>query len=221
MTVGCVIFSVATAHPQSLRLNGVSPTSSSWKRIYLKQVARNEFELPDVKVEFTPGRGDEILCVSVKAWLNEATNQYDGMYYQHLDDRYALLSWCSRPPEAFAQTEFKARFGQNRVESLDEFKLALSRPFPIRLNDKPLREEWGRYPMINPLPPRLSDAELKAIEQVVRDRGERFVSSISIANPDHATVMVGDQDMFHTARIYELTCKQGTWQIQSSRKAEE
>jgi hypothetical protein len=62
------------------------------------------------------------------------------MYYQNLDDRYALLSYCTRAPEA---SGVQSRFKQNRVATVDEFKQALGKPFVIKLNQRALRKEWA------------------------------------------------------------------------------
>ncbi|MHC4314899.1 MAG: hypothetical protein ACYSW3_20825 [Planctomycetota bacterium] len=106
------------------------------KYVYLKQVAKNQFELAPLEVEFSKERSGH-LCMSVKVWFNEVTNMSDSMYYENLDDRYSLVSFCTSY-EDFDWINTKPRFGQNRVSTLEQFKEALSKPFVIKLNQQPL-----------------------------------------------------------------------------------
>ncbi|MHC4098869.1 MAG: hypothetical protein ACYSU3_22780 [Planctomycetota bacterium] len=130
------------------------------KYVYLKQVAKNQFELAPLEVEFSKERSGH-LCMSVKVWFNEVTNMSDSMYYENLDDmsvkvwfnevtnmsdsmyyenlddRYSLVSFCTSY-EDFDWINTKPRFGQNRVATLEQFKEALSKPFVIKLNQQPL-----------------------------------------------------------------------------------
>jgi hypothetical protein len=99
------------------------------------------------------------------------------------------------------------------VASLKEFCERLQSPFVIQLKQQPLREEWGRWPMINDAGRAFSDADLKAIEQLVRDRGEKYVISISADDRDHALVGVGDHDLFERRRLYKLVRTDGAWRI--------
>lgn len=163
-TVGRVVFSLYCSNPKNVRVNGVG-LDPAWREIHLSEkgivvdsrssvvpednqawvvidlapVAKNQFELAPLKIEFPKGEAGPLLCMSVKAWFNEVTNQYDSMYYQNLDDRYALVSYRSR--EADYPSPVKARFSQNRVATVREFKQALSKPFAIRLNQRPLQED--------------------------------------------------------------------------------
>lgn len=170
ITVGRVVFSVYCPSPEDVRVNGVQldpawrdihltqtgivvdrrssvvpDAGAAWMLIHLKRTARNQFEFAPLKIEFSNKEHSSLLCMSVKAWFNEVTNQYDAMYYQNLDDRYALVSYCTRPPDNPSEAgAVRARFSQNRVATVNEFKQVLSRPFVIRLNQEPLREEWSR-----------------------------------------------------------------------------
>jgi hypothetical protein len=104
--------------------------------------------------------------------------------------------------------------GANRIKTLAEFKQRLAAPVVIKLNQKPLREDWNRYPM---LPPgdRLTADEFKAVEKVVRDRGEKFPMSISVSDADHATVNVGDGTFFQVAKAYSVVRSAGTWRVEN------
>ena len=142
-TVGQVVFSVFSANPESIQVNGSGPDANSvvsdppqaFIYTYLEQVSENRFELPAMTIEF--GKADHV-CMSVKAWFSEVPNEHDSQYYQDIDDRYALVSYCTSPPVDSALG--KARFSQNRVATVGEFKAALSRPFVIELNQRPLPE---------------------------------------------------------------------------------
>jgi hypothetical protein len=165
ITVGRVVFSVYCSHPDDVRVNGMRPDPAwrdvhltetgeivvdernsavpeiAWLYIYLSEVAKNQFELGPLKIEVSGNQQNVLLCLSIKVWFNEVTNQYDGLYYENLDDRYALVSYCSDAPEP---SPVEARFRQNRVATVNEFKEAISGPLVIRLNQRPLREEWSR-----------------------------------------------------------------------------
>ena len=190
-------------------MNGAQPKTA---RLYLKQVGKNKFELPAVKIEFSSKELGGPLYLTAKVWFNELTNQYDSPFYEHVRDRYALVSYCTKKDDD--PSKVNARLGANRVASLKEFRDRLGKPFVIKLNQRPLREEWGRWPMINNSGRELSDADLKAIEQLVRNRGERYVIAISANRRDHGIVLVGDKDVFEGTRLYELARTDGTWRIE-------
>ena len=119
----------------------VAPVDSgAWLYISLTQLSTNQFELAPLRIEFPTNEHGGLLCLSVKAWFNEVSNQYDSMYYQNLDDRYALVSYCTSAPEA---SGVQSRFKQNRVATVDEFKQALRKPFALKLKPTPLRKEWA------------------------------------------------------------------------------
>ena len=216
ITVGCVIFSMyqsdmGKALPlDAIRVNGRQPKIET---LYLKQVGKNRFEFPAMKIEFSTNELGSPLYVALKAWFNELTNQEDSPYYdeKYLEDRYALLSYCT--DENDDPSKVNARLGANRRKTLKEFQKALGRPFVIRLNQRPLRPGLGHWPMINNAARRLSDADLKAIEQLVRNRGERYVIAISDDGRGGAFVGVGDHDLFESPRRYELERADGTWLI--------
>jgi hypothetical protein len=60
----------------------------------------------------------------------------------------------------------------------------------------------------------ISDTDLKTIEQLVRDRGERHLIAISANGRDRAIVGVGDHDHYEDTRRYDLTRTDGTWRIE-------
>jgi hypothetical protein len=139
MTVSQVVFSVFASHPGMVRVNGAK-SNSTFMYIDLKRVAKNQFELPPLKIEFSTNEPGGLLCVSIKVWFSEVSNQYDSMFYQNLDDRYALVAWCTGPTES---SEARSRFKQNRVATVKEFKETLSKPFVIKLKPTSLRREWA------------------------------------------------------------------------------
>jgi hypothetical protein len=159
-----VVFSVYCSHPDEVRINSVRPdpawsdvhladtdivvdrrntarTTHAWLYIDLPETGKNQFALAPLKIEVTRSDPRGMVCTSVKVWFKEVTNQYDSMFYEKTDDRYALVSFCTRPPE---ESEVRSRFKQNRVATAAEFKNALSNPFVIRLNQRALREEWSK-----------------------------------------------------------------------------
>jgi hypothetical protein len=215
LTVGCVLLPVVSSH--RVRVNGVE--AERWNYIYLKQVGKNQFELPALRIEFAPDGPDTIGCLSVKVWFNEVTYWADSDLYEHRDDRYALLSWCTNPPELMKDTSYKSRFAENRVQTLDEFKQRLAKPFPLRMKPTPLQAAW-RYPRTKGGPRELSPAELKAVEQIVRDAGERYLISIVGLDATHAEVeaSIGDMTRYHGTRRYKLALEQGLWQVESVRE---
>lgn len=217
ITVGAVILSLYRADLRHLdlkaiRVNGTRPETAS---LYLKQVGRNRFELPALKIEVSGKALGGPLYISLKAWFNEVTNQYDSPFYVHVPDRYALLSYCTN--ENDDPSKVNARLGANRVATLKEFQERLSRPFVLRLKQRPLREEWG-YPT---LPPgnRLSTDDLKAVEKAVRDRGERHLTSISVDDADHATVSVGSGTFLPVTRVYKVVRCSRAWRVESVKTA--
>lgn len=214
-TVGCVMFSLRSSdmskplRREAIRVNGAKLEAEV---LYLKQVGKNQFELPAMKIEFSPQELGGPLILTLKPWFNEVTNQYDSLFYDHVPDRYAQLSYCTQ--EDFDTSGLNARLGANRVVTKQEFLDRLSKPLVIALNQRALKEEWGRYPM---LPPgdRLSAAELKAVEQAVRDKGEKFPIVISVVDADHARVTVGKADFFQPARTYVVARGGEKWAVES------
>jgi len=165
LTVGCAVLPVVSSH--RVRVYGVE--AEQWNYVYLKQVGRNQFEVPALRIEFAPDGPDTIGCLSVKVYFNEVTNQADSDLYEHRDDRYALLSWCTNPPELMKETSYKARFAENRVQALSEFRERLAKPLPLRMKLTPLKADWG-YPATTGGARKLSEAELAAVKQIMRDR---------------------------------------------------
>ena len=213
ITVGCVILSLYHSNLgeplnlEAIRVNGTQPKTA---RLYLKQTGKNQFELPAVKIEFSSKELGGPLYLTVKVWFNELTNQYDSPFYENVPDRYSLVSYCTKEDDD--PSKVNARLGANRVASLKEFRERLGESFVIKLNQQPLREEWGRWPMINNR--KLSDEDLKAIERLVRARGEQYLIAISGNRRDSAGISVGDHDLFESTRFYELARMDGTWRIE-------
>jgi hypothetical protein len=164
MTVGQAVFPLYCSRPDAVRVNGVRPepawmnvrltetgeiivierttaaTDAVFLHIDLREVAANEFELGPLKIELSDEPADALLCMSVKVWFHQVTNQYDGLFYRNVDDRYTLVSFCTRPPDA---SPVKSRFRQNRVETVAAFQDVLAKPMAIELNDRALRAEWS------------------------------------------------------------------------------
>ena len=67
---------------------------------------------------------------------------------------------------------------------------------------------------------RLSVDQLKALEQTVRNQGEQYVISISVADADHAAVSVGDGTFFRGSRLYNVVRDDGAWRVESVVKIE-
>jgi hypothetical protein len=139
MTVSQVVFTVYASDPAAVLVNGAR-SNANFMYIDLKRVTTNQFELPPLKIEFPTNAPATLLCLSVKVWFAEVSNQYDSHFYQNLDDRYALVAWCNSSP---GEPPVRARFKQNRVATLAEFKEALRRPFALKLKATPLRKEWA------------------------------------------------------------------------------
>ena len=66
----------------------------SWKVLELKEIETNRFELPPIKIVAARGSSGPV-CMSIKVWFHEITNQYDSPFYVHVPDRYALVSFCT------------------------------------------------------------------------------------------------------------------------------
>ena len=122
------------------RSQAASADRGAWLYISLARLATNQFELAPLRIEFPSNEHSGLLCLPVRGWFNEVSNQYDSMYYQNLDDRYALVSYCTSAPEA---SDARSRFKQNRVATVDEFKQSLGKPFVLKLKPTPLRKEWA------------------------------------------------------------------------------
>ena len=162
MTVSRVIFNLYCSNPEEARVNGVkldptwraihlAPTGEivvdergiardalggAWTFINLAPVSKNQFELGPLKIEYADGEHSGYLCMSVKLWFNEVGNDHDGQYYQNQADRFDLVSY--RTTEVEPPNEVNWQFRENRVATADEFKEIVSKPFVIRLNQRPL-----------------------------------------------------------------------------------
>jgi hypothetical protein len=139
MTVSQAVFTVYASQVEAVRINGAR-SNANFMYIDLKRVATNQFELPPLKIEFSTNAPNSNLCLSVKVWFSEVSNQYDSLFYRNLDDRYALVAWCAG---SSLDSAARARYKQNRVATLKEFQETLSKPFVLRLKPTPLRKEWA------------------------------------------------------------------------------
>ena len=211
LTVRCVTLAVLSSHP--VGINGVE--ARPWNYLYLKQVGKNQFELPALRIEFAPEGPETIGCLSVKIWFNEVTHQFDSDLYENRDDRYALVSWCTNPPELLKDTSYR-RSAHNREQTPGELRERLARPFPLRMKRTPLKAEWG-YPATTGGGRPLSEAEVQAIKQIMRDRGEQYLISIVGRDATHAGVeaSIGDMTRYQGTRQYQLALEHGVWQVES------
>jgi hypothetical protein len=73
------------------------------------------------------------------------------------------------------------------------------------------------------LPPaeRLNAAEIKAVDQTVRDKGEQYLISISVTDSDHARVFVGDGTFFRAARVYTVVRSDGAWRVETVKRVKD
>lgn len=140
ITVGRAVIAVYCAEPTALRIQESVPTST-WTLLALEPAGPHQFRLPVIRVERTSDAAGPVY-LSLKAWFAEVSNQDDALYYAHLDDRYALVSFCSGSEDATDGTA-KARFRQNRLPTLNALCERLREPFVIRLNDRPLPAPEG------------------------------------------------------------------------------
>lgn len=139
LTVGKAVVSIHAERPEEVRLDG-KPLPAAWHLIELERVGPNRFALPPLRLEAPAG---ELVCLSLKVWFAEVDNRWDGLFYDRLDDRYALVAWSTRT-DGPGWERAKARFAQNRVDTLDQLQERLSRPFPIALNRRPLSDARER-----------------------------------------------------------------------------
>ena len=212
LTVRCVTLAVLSSHP--VRINGVQ--APPYNYLYLEQVGKNQFRLPALRIEFAPDGPETIGGLALKVWFNEVTNQFDSDLYENRDDRYALLSWFTNPPELLKDTSFM-RSAHNRVQTPGEFRQRLTQPFPLRMKRTPLGADWG-YPATTGGARDLSAAHVNAIKQLMRDRGERYlISIVGGRDATHANVeaSIGDMSRYQGTRSYSLALERGSWQIQS------
>lgn len=131
LTVGIVWLSVLTPKvdwkvklPEAERSN--FHDAREYKYFELKRVGYNRFELPQLSIQ-AKQRVHGPVCISVKAWLNEVISEYESLYWIDLDDRYSLLSYCSSNDEMA-----RARYSQNRVTTLQEFRARLEKPIVLK-----------------------------------------------------------------------------------------
>ena len=81
--------------------------------------------------------GTSVGDASPEARARVGSTELNLMHFDYLDDRYALVSFCDRA-EGPDWEGARPRFHQNRVANLMQFREALSKPFQIRLNQRPL-----------------------------------------------------------------------------------
>ena len=212
ITVGSVILSFnssdlgARMNLNALRVNGIIPRTS---RLYLKQVARNRFEIPAMRIECDTAMLGGPLYITLKAWFNEVTNQKDGLLYTHLPDRYALVSYCT--DEDDDPTMVNARLGANRVASFEEFLGRLQKPFVIALKRRQIPKEWG-YPMRSGR--QLSEMDFKEIERAMYGHGETWLAYISETDLNRATVGAGTGTVLPATRVFQVVRRQGRWHVE-------
>lgn len=134
-TVRTALLSFFAAPPEDVTRDGV-PLTERWNYLELPAVGPNQFALASSSLSWVVDR-NPLVCVSIKVWFAEVGNQYDGLYYIDVEDRYALVSYCTRDRGAdWAQAE--PRFSQNRVASVDALLDVLRAPLAIELNDRRL-----------------------------------------------------------------------------------
>ncbi len=127
LTVGIAIINVL-APESDLSINGAEPVRQ--RDVELKQVGLDKFEMP--KLKFTPvGDNPDALCLGVKVWFNELPNESDSPFYAITDDRYALVSYCTKE-----HREARARHSKNRVATLEEFRERLKKPFALNMRTR-------------------------------------------------------------------------------------
>jgi hypothetical protein len=107
-----------------------------YKNLELRPVGTNAFELPPFAIEPPEAGAAGPVCLAVKAWFNEVPNEYESFYWSRLDDRYSLLSFCTRDDE-----RARPRHSQNRVPTLQAFRAGLAKTFllDLRLDMAPWR----------------------------------------------------------------------------------
>jgi hypothetical protein len=223
LSIGSVTFSLLNPSGkdghwlEGVRVNGARPKTPF---LNLKPIGKNEFELPELKIEFSTAALGGPLFLSIKTWFNELTNQQDVPYYQNqLSDRYALLTYCTDENDDPSQEN--ARWGANRVKTLADFKARLTQPLIVALNQKPLPEGGVRWPMMNyAFNVLLSDADVATILQHLRERGERYLISVTVRTEYEVSVIVGDRDYFDPARTYRFIRANGAWRITTVEKVE-
>lgn len=213
-TVGMAVFSVMqlpSVNLEGVRINGAVPTGSY---LYLKQVGKNRFELPALKIEYSKDAAGGPLYLALKVWFEGISNQGDPFYYEKLPDRYALLTYCTN--EADDPAKVNARWGANRAVTLREFKEKLAMPVAVKLNREPLRAGGG-YPMVNDAYGQLGPADMTALQELVRGRDEKHIYAITAIDSDRANVhtSVNDATQYFGTRIYKAVKVGAAWQIES------
>jgi hypothetical protein len=194
----------------AIRVNG-QPMESAILRLRLKQAGKNQFELPAMKIEFPSRDQGGPLYFAIRPFFNEVTVQQDSLFFAHPDDWGALLTYCT--DETDDPSKVNGRIGANRVVTLSEFKARLAKPLVIALKDRPLNAEAGHWPMLNDAYHVLGPDDVRAIEQQLRDRGEKYPISI-MAMPDRPVLVgVGDKSFFENSRVYEFVRQGATWQV--------
>ena len=135
-SVAKAVFSIHCSEPSEILLNGKSP--GVWTYIDLPRVGPNRFALQPLTIRFLRDERP-LTCLSVKVWFEQVDNVYDGLFYENLEDRYALRAYCTHASGPGWKAA-RPRFGQNRVATLRQFQDALGSPFVLRLNERSLAE---------------------------------------------------------------------------------
>lgn len=128
-TIDTVLFTIY-AQGGKATLNGHKFTRS--RELDLLRAGKNRFKLPALTIGYT----GEAAYLSLKVTFKQIPPASDYAYYEVPTDRYALLSYATAwdEPDEFA----RARFDYHRVETLQQFEQALSKPIVVKLNDEPL-----------------------------------------------------------------------------------
>ncbi len=73
----------------------------------------------------------------------------------------------------------------------------------------------SEFPMIYNVANFMNPAELKAVEDVVRQQGEQYIISIAVVSSNNAQVHVGDATFVRpsSGRVYKVARTEGRWQI--------
>jgi hypothetical protein len=213
LTVGAAILLLYTSHPQNISIETAQPMHGDINFIYLKQIGKNQFELPAITLDLPQNDPKAFLCLSLKLYFNEITNMYDSDIYEKRDDRYSMISYVQGTPEPVPVGRFS--FTQNKVPSLADFESFLSKPIPVRLKSIPLKPEWGRYPILGPPPLRATPAEVDEIQKLATDRSEKFIIAIFFQGATRAQMITGQNSYFRSEHSYMVDKKDNRWQITS------
>lgn len=119
------------------------PAEETFTDLSPQQTEPGKFVMDTTRVAFSTACSGH-LCMPLKAWFNV---QRSGQHERQPVLRERAGSVCTgvglhqqRVIQSYEWVNTAARFGQNRVATLELFEERLSRPFVIQLNDRPLPE---------------------------------------------------------------------------------